>query len=106
MQNFTYNITTILLAGVNITTILLAGVNITTILLAGVNITTILLNITTILLAGVLVASSQMGIFYSLLIKTTMRSFECKLKAGLIPVSVGTLWSRQVDDGKQGLYSY
>ena len=40
-----------------------------------------------------------MGIFYSLLIKTTMRSFECKLKAGLIPVSVGTLWSRQVDDG-------
>ena len=55
-------------------------------------------NITNILLAGVLVASSQMGIFYSLLIKT-MRSFECKLKAGLIPVSVGTLWSRQVDDG-------
>ena len=56
LQNFTYNITTILLAGVNITTILLAGVNITTILLAGVNITTILLagvNITTILLAGV-----------------------------------------------------
>ena len=61
LQNFTYNITTILLAGVNVTTILLAGVNITTILLAGVNITTILLagvNITTILLAGVNVTTT------------------------------------------------
>ena len=50
---------------------------------------------TTNLLACVLVgASSQMGIFsscYSLLIETTVRKFECKLKAGLIPVGVGTL---------------
>ena len=52
--------------------------------------------------AAIIGKFSQMGIFsscYSLLIETTVRKFECKLKAGLIPVSVGTLWSRQVDDG-------